>query len=291
MTESPAQAEPTCPRHPDQVAYGRCQRCGRPTCAQCQRPAAVGIQCVDCVNEHRKSAPRQVSVFGGGVANGRPMVTFTLIAICVVVWIGQQLNSTITSDLSYAPVLSKEDPWRFLTAAFVHSPSSAFHLLFNMYALWFCGQYLEPLLGRARFLALYLISAIGGSVGYELLASTGDGTVQSYYESGWNTATVGASGAVFGLFAAVVVLNRHLGREIGPMIGLIVINGALGFLIAGIAWQAHLGGAITGAACAGAIAALGRDRRQLQWVALAAVLVILAVLAVVRFESVTLPTG
>ncbi|MFC6704718.1 rhomboid family intramembrane serine protease [Flexivirga alba] len=105
------------------------------------------------------------------------------------------------------------------------------------------------------------------------------------------TPTVGASGAVFGLFVVVVVLNRHLGRGVGPMIGLIVINGVIGFLVPDVAWQAHLGGAITGGLCAAAIAVLGRQRAQWQWVALAGISILLVVLAIVRFESVHLPTG
>lgn len=282
-------AVPTCHRHPDRVAMVSCQRCGRPTCAECQRTAPVGVQCVDCVSAQRKESRSLVSIFGGRAAQGRPVVTITLIAICVVVWIGQQLNSKVTSDLLYAPVLSGDDPWRFVTAAFVHSPTSIFHLLFNMYALWIVGQYLEPLLGRARLLAIYLISAVGGSVGYELLASTPNSPTD--YPTGWVTPTVGASGAVFGLFVAVVILNRHLGLSSGPMIALIVINGVIGFVVPDVAWQSHLGGAVTGGLCAGAIAVLGRRRAPWQWVALAAISVLLVVLAIVRFESVQLPTG
>lgn len=280
---------PTCPRHPDRVALVSCQRCGRPTCAECQRPAAVGVQCVDCVKAQHKESRSLVSMFGGRMAQGRPIVTITLIAICVIVWIGQQINDKVTTDLLYAPVLSGQDPWRFITAAFVHSPSSIFHLLFNMYALWIVGQYLEPMLGRIRLLALYLISAFGGSVGYELLASTPSSPTD--YPTGWVTPTVGASGAVFGLFVAVVILNRHLGLSSGPMVALIVINGVLGFIVPDVAWQSHLGGAITGGLCAGAITLLGRNRAQLQWAALAAITVLLVVAAYVRFESVHLPTG
>ena len=280
---------PHCPRHPDRVALVSCQRCGRPTCAECQRPAAVGVQCVDCVKSHQKQSRGLVTAFGGRAVQGRPVVTITLIAICVVVWIGQKVDPTVTTDMLYAPVLSGQDPWRFLTAAFVHSPDTPFHLLFNMYALWIVGQYLEPMLGRARLLAVYLISAFGGSVGYELLASTPHSPTD--YPTGWVTPTVGASGAVFGLFVAVVVLNRRLGLASGPMIGLIVINAVIGFVLPDIAWQAHLGGAVTGGLCAGAIALLGRTRARWQWLALAAIVVPLIALAVIRFESVHLPTG
>ncbi|MDE9364412.1 rhomboid family intramembrane serine protease [Luteipulveratus sp. YIM 133132] len=288
--EPPAEAPPTCPRHPDQVAYVRCQRCNRPTCPACQRPASVGIQCVDCVKEQQRASPVTRSIFGGRAVSGRPVVTIALIAICVVVYVGQLSTDRVTADLQFAPVLGRDEPWRFLTAAFLHDPNSILHILFNMYALWICGQYLEPMLGRARFLALYLVSAVGGSVGYALLAST-PATAEQWQDSGWFTPTVGASGAVFGLFAAVVVLNRHLGREIGPMLTMIAINAAIPFFVSNIAWQAHLGGAVTGAAVAAVIAVLGRDRRQLHWGALAGVLLVLAVLAVIRYQTVTLPPG
>lgn len=277
---------PTCPRHPDQVSFVTCQRCERPTCAQCQRPAAVGIQCVDCVKQSSKDVPRQVSLFGGRMAQGRPVVTIGLIAVCVVVWLGQMVHSSITYDLAYSPWQTGSEPWRMLTSAFVHSPDTVFHIAFNMYALWICGQYLEPLLGRARFFALYLISAFGGSVCYELLASL---PTRTHLSSGWLTPTLGASGAVFGLFVTVLVLNRHLGREVGSVIALIVINGAIGFLVPNIAWQDHLGGAITGGVCAAAIVLLGRERRNLQWAALTGVVVLLVVIAVVRYRTVDLP--
>ena len=288
MTQPPA--APTCPRHPDRMALVRCQRCERPTCHECQRPAAVGVQCVDCVAEQARSAPTTRSVFGGRAVSGRPVVTLGIIAICAVVWLLQRVDPTVTDRLAYAPVQSADEPWRFLTAAFVHSPTNPLHLLFNMYALWICGQYLEPLLGRARFAALYLVCALGGSVGYELLASV-PRSMGDVDHLGWVTSTVGASGAVFGLFGAVVLLNRRLGRDSGPMIGLIVVNGILGFVVPGIAWQAHLGGLVTGLVAAGAIAA-GRQRRgPLVWVWLGALCLLLVALAVWRYRSVMLPIG
>ncbi|AKU14932.1 rhomboid family intramembrane serine protease [Luteipulveratus mongoliensis] len=286
--EPPAEAPPTCPRHPKEVAYVRCQRCERPTCPACQRPASVGIQCVDCVKEQQRSTPAMRSVFGGRAVQGRPIITIGIIAICVVVWVGQLASDRVTSDLAFAPFVGDNEPWRFLTAAFVHQPDWPMHILFNMYALWICGQYLEPLLGRLRFVALYLIAALGGSVGYLMLASV-PSVGEDWRGTGWFTPTVGASGAVFGLFAAVVVLNRHLGRDVTPMLLMIAINAAIPFFVDGIAWQAHVGGAITGAAVAGIIAALGRERRQLHWGALGGVLVVLVILAVVRYQTVSLP--
>lgn len=285
---SSAPALPTCPRHPDRVALVSCQRCGRPTCPECQRPAPVGIQCVDCVNEGAKSVRTAGGIFGGTVTRGNPVVTYTLIGICAVVWLIQKAVPTFTQDIWFAPVQFGSQPWRTMTAAFAHSEGSIFHIVFNMYALWICGQYLEPLLGRVRFAALYLISAFGGSVGYMLLAST-PRTLQEAPTSGWFTPTVGASGAVFGLFLALVVLNRHLGRDYSQIIVLIVINAVLGFVVGGIAWQAHLGGAITGGVCAGIYTAL-KKRPPVQWAALAGVVVVLIALAVWRYQTADVPS-
>jgi membrane associated rhomboid family serine protease len=281
------QPEPVCPRHPERVAYVRCQRCGRPTCPECQRPAAVGIQCVDCVREGQKSMRIPRTQFGARVtAGGRPLVTQAIIVICVVVWLVQTVSPRVTSQLAFVPVLGVTEPWRLLTAAFAHSPGSPLHILFNMYALWVIGQYLEPMLGRVRFAILYLISALGGSVGYLLLASppalplTQDGIASS----SWITPVVGASGAVFGLFGALLVLNRHLGRSSGPMFGVLAINAVLGFVVPGIAWQAHLGGLLTGVALAAVITATApQARRKLQLPALAAILVLVAMAAIAKY--------
>ena len=284
---SPYEAEPVCPRHPDRVAYVRCQRCGRPTCPECQRPAAVGIQCVDCVREGQKSMRMPRTQFGAKVTpDGRPVVSLAIIVIAVAVWLLQTVSPRVTTELAFRPVLGVDEPWRFLTAAFAHSPGSPLHILFNMFALWQIGQYLEPMLGRVRFAILYLVSAFGGSVGYLLLASPPalPLTQAGINASSWITPVVGASGAVFGLFGALLVLNRHLGRSSGPMFGVLAINAVLGFVLPGIAWQAHLGGLVTGAALAAVIAATAsQGRRRFQLPALAAVLVLVAVAAVAKY--------
>ena len=225
---APVQAEPVCPRHPDRVSYVRCQRCGRPTCPECQRPAAVGIQCIDCVREGQKSMRVPRTQFGARVSqDGRPVVTLTIIAICVGVWLLQRVSVQVTGELAFVPALGASEPWRFLTAAFAHSPGQLLHILFNMYALWILGQYLEPMLGRVRFAALYLVSALGGSVSFLLLASPL--TAAGLPNNSWVTSVVGASGAVFGLFGALIVLNRHLGRSSRQLYILLVINAVIGF--------------------------------------------------------------
>lgn len=279
------QAPPVCPRHPERVSYVRCQRCGRPTCPDCQRPAAVGVQCVDCVRQQASAARSATTVFGGRVGD-RPVVSIAIVAICVLVWLGQRTVPGLTTDIAFVPVLGESQPWRFITSAFAHSPTQIMHIGFNMVALWMVGaNYLERLLGGARYAALYLISAIGGSVVFLLLATPPQGPVETWSQLGsWGTPAVGASGAVFGLFGALLVLNRKLGLSSAGMYATIVINAVIGFVVPGIAWQAHLGGLLTGAACALVIAATSeRGRRRWQWPGLATVLVVLVVLTVVKY--------
>jgi membrane associated rhomboid family serine protease len=277
---------PVCPRHPDRESYVRCQRCERPVCPECQRPAAVGIQCVDCVRDQVRGQRGARTVFGGTASSGRPLVTQAIVGVCVAIYLLQILpGSVVTSKLEFAPFLAESEPWRFLTSAFVHSPSLLpIHIGFNMYALWLIGPYLEQLLGRVRFLALYLISAAGGSVAFLIAA---DPTGRS-----WFTGAVGASGAVFGLFAAVVAINRKLGRNSQAIIGVMAINLLIGFSPGlNIAWQAHLGGLITGAVVAAvlAFAPAGPRRTPIQWAGIGAVLVLLVVLTLVKFS--TVPAG
>ena len=272
--------EPVCPRHLDRVSYVRCQRCGRPTCPECQRPAAVGIQCIDCVREGQKSMRTARTQFGARVTQGRPVVTQTIIVISVAVWLVQKASPAFTAALDFYPPAVRSEPWRFLTSAFEHDATSPLplHILFNMYALWIVGQYLEPLLGRLRFAILYLVSAVGGSVGLLLLA-----TPSTQPDSSWNTAALGASGAVFGMFLALLLLNRHLGRSSAGIAVIILINFAYGFIASNVAWQAHLGGAITGAACAGILIVTARpDRRRWQIPLLALLPVLLIALAVLK---------
>ena len=158
---------------------------------------------------------------------GRPVATMTIIGICLAVFVAQYVSPAVQSQIAFVPAVAQSEPWRFLTSAFAHGGIT--HIAFNMYALWITGNYLEPMMGRARFLALYLVSAVGGSVGFLMLVpvfSQGGG-------SDWGTPVLGASGAVFGLFAALLVLNRHLGRQTGPILGMLAINAVLGFTLLG----------------------------------------------------------
>ncbi|WP_066288541.1 rhomboid family intramembrane serine protease [Arthrobacter sp. B6] len=283
----PSAQVPVCPRHPDRPSYVRCQRCGRPACPDCQRAAAVGFQCIDCVNEAARSTPTVRTVYGGAVATGKPLVTFGIIALCGLMYVLQWVvpNDGIYQNLAFAtyyatPAYGEFEPWRMLTAAFLHSQGFILHIVLNMYMLWIFGQALEPLLGRIRFLALYLLSAIGGSVGYLLLTP---GYVPGQQLAG----VVGASGAIFGLFGAMLLVQRHRGGETRQLWVLIAINGVIGFLIPQIAWQAHLGGLVAGALCAAVVAYTPRGPRQalLQAVGLAAVFALLVLVSWIKVTA------
>lgn len=268
--ETPASQVPVCPRHPDRVSYIRCQRCGRAACPECQHAAPVGIQCVDCFQENRRKAPEYRTPYGGKVARGKPVVTITLMAICAVFFVVQFLYPPFTGMLWYAPVLTGIEPWRMLTAAFLHSPGGILHIAFNLYALWFLGQGLEPQLGRLRFALLYLIAALGGSVGVLALSPLFQ-------------AVVGASGAIFGLFGALLVVLLQRRASVRSVLILLAVNFALGFFVPNIAWQAHLGGLLTGAACAAVLvyAPKGRNRSLVQFAGLGAIALVLCILSAV----------
>ncbi|MGO1316219.1 MAG: rhomboid family intramembrane serine protease [Cellulomonadaceae bacterium] len=236
---------------------------------------------MDCVTEQARSVRAPRSALGAPLRSGRPIVTLTLIGLCVVSFV---LQHTLgwerwTARLVFAPFLGDVEPWRFLTAAFLHSTGNIAHILFNMYALWITGQFLEPMLGRARFLALYVLSALGGSVGVLLLASP--------QTDSWYTPVLGASGAVFGLFGALLVVLRRLDRNAMQILVLIAINLALGFIIPGVAWQAHVGGLVVGAAMGLGFAHAPRDRRAVWGVLVPAVAAVaLVALALVTYASV-----
>jgi len=240
VTSAPSSSANFCYRHPDRQSYILCQRCGRTVCTDCQTQAAVGVHCPECVKEARASAPRTrpavLSAFRS--SSSKPVVTWSLIGVTVLVYLLQILpGSPVTQALLYYPPFTYTEPWRMITAVFVHSQGSIFHLLFNMYSLFIFGPLLERLVGRGRFLALYLLSGFGGSVGVLLLAPL--------------TPVVGASGAIFGLLGAFFVIQRRLGGNNVQLLVLIVLNLVIGFIPGfNVAWQAHLGGLIVGAAIA-----------------------------------------
>ncbi|MBP3976906.1 rhomboid family intramembrane serine protease [Microbacterium sp. BLY] len=276
-----------CYRHPDRQSFVLCQRCLRTICPECQTPAPVGVICPECMDAERKNrTPAQKKAArrwrGGGattmgtVRSGKPVVTYVLLAVTSFIGLVQLIpgmNQPIIQALGFfAPYLYPNlfaipfEPWRLLTALFVHG--GFIHLALNMLALWMLGQSLEPMLGRARYLALYLISGLGGSVMVAVLAPT--------------TWTVGASGAIFGLLASLLIIGRHIGANVTGILVILGINFAFGFFAGGISWQAHLGGAITGALVALIyVRTKRRDQRIWQIVALSALVILLLVVVAV----------
>lgn len=242
---------PVCPRHPDRVAYVRCQRCDRPACPQCQVPSAVGVHCVDCARKNASSR-RGVSSLLGGRAITDALVTKGLVIACVTIYLVQMALPSLGAQFAFVPAVASSQPWRFMTTAFLHA--SLMHLAFNMWALWVLGSALEPILGRWRFAALCALSALGGSTMIYWLASP-------TAPASWLTSTVGASGAVFGLFAALFIIQRRFGRDTSAIVGLLVLNLAISFIGANISWQGHLGGLVTGAIVAALYAWAPRNRR------------------------------
>ncbi|NJP94042.1 rhomboid family intramembrane serine protease [Nonomuraea sp. FMUSA5-5] len=271
--EQPAEAVPTCYRHPDKETWVRCQRCERPICPDCMRDAAVGFQCPECVAEGNKGIRQARSTFGGNVVR-TPFVTYALLVINVLVFGAQYLvGDRLTGELAMSPgdVAVLGEYHRLITAAFVHG--SVFHILFNCWALFVVGPYLERAFGHIRYTALYLISALGGSV----LGLWLDPLTQP---------TVGASGAIFGLFGAAFVVGRKLDMDVRGMAVLIALNLAITFLVPGISWTGHVGGLITGSLLAGALAYAPKNSRTLwQVLAITATLVLLAVLVLLRTSA------
>jgi membrane associated rhomboid family serine protease len=166
----------------------------------------------------------------------QPRITVSLIMINLVIWLLQVIpGSSVTTALFYAPLLTVLEPWRMLTAGFVHSPDSVWHILINIYSIYIFGRVIEPMLGPSRFLVLYLISIFGGSAAVLWLSEP-------------VVPVVGASGAFFGLMGAYLVMLRAIGDNSGLLVGLIAVNLAFGFIVPGISWQGHLGGLLAGMA-------------------------------------------
>ena len=265
-------ADNFCYRHPDRQSFVLCQRCLRTICPECQTQGAVGVICPECLRDQQKAqTPAQAKAerrwsrrpATATLSNERPIVTYSIIAATVLVFVTQLIpNSPVQEWLFfYAPYLYPEltgtfQPWRLLTGLLVHA--GFWHVGLNMLAVWMIGRSLEPLLGHSRFLALYLISGLGGSVAVALLS--------------FGTPVVGASGAVFGLLGALLIIGRHIGANITGIAIILGINLVIGFIPGmGVSWQAHIGGLAVGALI-GLIYARTRSRslRWLQVVLLAA---------------------
>lgn len=265
---------PGCVRHPDRPTGLSCTRCGRPACPECLRDASVGRQCVDCVHEGRRTVRRGRTVAGASRGGRPPVVVPVLTALNVALFlltaaqagsIGSNNRSALFQEWVLVPgLVAGGDWWRPLTSGFLHY--GPLHLVFNMLALWWLGRELEPVLGRARFLAVYLVSLLGGSAAVMLFSPA-------------NSLVAGASGAVFGLMGAMFVIIRRLQLPAGQIVGLVVVNLVISVVVPGISLMGHVGGLLLGAAATALLVSL-RDRRTLQLSGLAVLtLVVLTVIA------------
>jgi membrane associated rhomboid family serine protease len=230
----------TCYRHPSRETGVSCSNCGNPICPDCMTATPVGMRCPECASQKTKVRNLRTMAV-------EPTVTYVLIAVNVLMFIGEQLargggNSVIIdlATLGYGngpngPIgVADGELWRLVTGGFLHDPSNPLHIGFNMYILWWLGRMMEPGLGHVRFAALYFASLLAGSFGAILVSP--------------NTLTVGASGAVFGLLGAAFIMQRA--RGIDPMqsgIGMVIgLNLVLQFIIPNVSWGAHVGGLIGG---------------------------------------------
>jgi membrane associated rhomboid family serine protease len=272
---------PTCYRHPDRETGLSCSECGRPICEDCVTFAPVGLRCPEHAGGRRSGqalgSPRRRIVARAPqthLGGTQGLVTKTLILINVVIYLitavqGAGLNNPggrlFVKWLLFGPFVADGQWWRLITAAFLHA--SLIHIGFNMLALWWFGTPVEQYLGRARFIGLYLASGLAGSAGALVVTP--------------NAPTVGASGAIFGILGAMLIIEwQETGRLAGNAMTLIVINLALSFAIAGVSAGGHIGGLIGGILATLAFARWGRGHAAYGRLGLAGVLGLVVVAAV-----------
>jgi membrane associated rhomboid family serine protease len=237
--EASTQQRQTCYRHPNRETGVSCSNCGRPICPDCMTSTSVGMRCPECA---RQTTKVRTGTGAFSPTAGKMPATIGLIAINVIVFVIElagggtgSLNGggTVIHDAGLrGPDVASGDWWRVISGGFLHA--GFLHLLLNMYVLYVAGSILEPGIGTPRFLGIYFVSLIAGSLGALIVDP--------------NSLTVGASGAIFGLMAAVVVIARGRGVEqIASQFGLfIILNLVLTFSISGISVGGHIGGLIGG---------------------------------------------
>jgi membrane associated rhomboid family serine protease len=278
----------TCYRHPDRETGIRCTRCDRPICPDCMVSASVGFQCKECVSQRGGTHVQPRTIAGGSVAADPFLITKILIGLNIAVFIlvkavGDRLaldlalfaqcGRDFTGHQTCVGVAQGGDQWyRLLTSAFLHQ--EYWHIGFNLLSLWWIGAPLEQRLGRSRYTALYFVSAIGGSAVVLLLAP--------------DTPTLGASGAIFGLFGATAVYMRRMRYDMRPVLILLALNIFFSFTWANVSWQGHLGGLVTGTLVAVGMLYAPRERRDLvQWGTCAAVFAVSLLIAGIAVAQVT----
>jgi membrane associated rhomboid family serine protease len=272
---------PRCYRHQDRETYVSCTRCERPICPDCLRPAAVGFQCPECVADGRAGVRAPKTRYGGTVAARVGLVTAVLAALNVAGFIATAATSTggfahneqstlfNRFALSPASVAIEHEWWRLLTSAFMHI--GPVHLLLNMFALAVVGPTLERELGTWRYISLYFLAALGGGVAVYLFDLRG---------------AAGASGAIFGLFAATLVMARSMGLDARFFLFVVVINFGYSFR-PGISLWGHIGGFVVGGLVALALMYIprGTNRTPLQILSMGGLLAVMVALVLYRTSA------
>lgn len=277
-----------CYRHPDREAYISCQRCERMICPDCMRDASVGFHCPECVTEGAKTIRAPRTIAGGAVSANVGRVSFVLIGLNIAAYVltlatggndgglfqhGAMLPQSAI-NISGEELTGVDDGayWRLLTSAFLHG--SLLHIAFNMYALYLFGPFVEKALGTARFIAAYLTTALVASVFV-------------YWLSEPRSLTIGASGAVFGLFGMALLLLLKAKQDVTTLLVLLAINAVIS-LQGSISWQGHLGGFVSGCILGAAFAYAPRERKQLvQVLVFAGVWIAMIVAIVIRTGQLT----
>lgn len=266
-----------CVRHPDRETGLRCVRCDRPACSACLREASVGYQCIDCVAASNRVGRRATTV-AGAEPTGRSVVVPLLVVLNVVIFgftvaqagsLSGNAGAALFQQWGLWPTaVAGGELWRLFTSGFLHF--GPLHLAFNMLALWVIGRDLEQVLGPARFLVVYLVSLLGGSL------------VVFAFENE-TTMTAGASGAVFGLMGGLAVVLLRLRRSPGPALTIIALNVVISFVVPAISLLGHLGGLVFGAAVTAGMVYAPRNRRMaVQVVVVGALLVVIVAGVVLR---------
>lgn len=242
-----------CYRHPDRETLLSCSNCERPICTQCMTQAPVGVRCPECSGARtgpaaaaRRHMPR--------AATGAAVATGVLVALNVLVYLAEMAQGVgvrgvggsqlVQDGAVYGPAIADGEWWRMITGGFLHA--SVIHVGFNMYLLWMLGGALERYAGAGRLLAIYGTAVLWGSAGALLFTP--------------DSLTVGASGGVFGLMAALYLLERQRGVQLlGSTVGmLLLLNLVITFVLPGISIGGHLGGIVGGAAAGWALSGFGR---------------------------------
>ncbi len=264
-------AVPTCFRHPNRETYVRCTRCERPICPDCMTSASVGFQCPECISAGARTTRAPRTLAGGRMSASEGGVTLVIAALIVIAFVLQHAVTGFEgrfTEFNFA--VSQGEYWRLLTAMFLHV--GVVHIAFNLYVLYVVGMPVESALGRWRYVALYLLSGLGGAAA-------------SYVLTGPGAAGEGASGAIFGLFAAWWVITRRAGGDTKPVTVLIGLNLVFSFVFPNIGYWAHLGGLATGAVLGLAFAYAPRSRRT------PVALVTMVVVSLVIFATTALRTA